>query len=61
MKKKEKSNMEPTSIFGIVVLGCFVVWAAVGAVKMVMRVSRGEAAFPLDSDWDDSDSDLDGF
>lgn len=53
--------MEPTSIFGIVVLGCFVVWAAVGAVKMVMRVSRGEAAFPLDSDWDDSDSDLDGF
>ena len=25
--------MEPASIFGIVVLGCFVVWAAVGVVK----------------------------
>lgn len=53
--------MEPASIFGIVVLGCFVVWAAVGVVKMVMRVRRGEPALSLDSDWDDSDSDFGGF
>tara|TARA_B100000683_G_scaffold217033_1_gene212906 strand:+ start:312 stop:473 length:162 start_codon:yes stop_codon:yes gene_type:complete len=53
--------MEPVSVFGIVVLGCVAVWVVAGVAAMVMRVRRGENAFPLDSDWDDSDSDFGGF